>query len=145
MGAPPWLSARELAGAAPLSPNKAIKQTISQPRDGIPALPRPAGKLLLSAALIALGLSTCLACVWPEGELDDVPVEGLTQNPDYKLWPLWIWIYCIICWFIQVGGRAGGRAGAGRARQAGRRLRGGPEAPCGLGGAAFSTLRRPRP
>ena len=26
-----------------------------------------AGKLLLSAALIALGLSTTLACVWPKG------------------------------------------------------------------------------
>jgi H+-transporting ATPase len=64
---------------------------------------RCAGKLLLSAALLALGLSTCLACVWPKGSLDDVPVEGLTLS-DYKLWPLWIWIYCVICWFIQVRG-----------------------------------------
>jgi hypothetical protein len=41
----------------------------------------------------------CLhAC--PAGELDDVPVEGLTKS-DYKLWPLWIWIFCIIVWFIQ--------------------------------------------
>lgn len=74
-----------------------------------PRLPPPlAGKLLLSAALVALGISTALACVWPIGTLDDVPVEGLTRS-DYKLWPLWIWIFCIICWFIQV--RAPGQAG----------------------------------
>ncbi|GAB4816895.1 hypothetical protein N2152v2_003941 [Parachlorella kessleri] len=63
------------------------------------------GKLLMSAALVALGLSTTLACIWPEGTLDDVPVEGLTKG-DYKLWPLWIWIYCIIAWFIQASAAA---------------------------------------
>lgn len=55
------------------------------------------GKLLLGAALVALSLSTCLACVWPEGTLDHVPVEGLarTGGDDYTLWPLWIWIFCV--------------------------------------------------
>lgn len=60
---------------------------------------RPAW-ILLGAALTALGLSTVLSCIWPEGDLDHVPVEGLTLG-DYKLWPLWIWIFCIIVWWIQ--------------------------------------------
>lgn len=55
------------------------------------------GKLLMGAAMVALSLSTALACVWPEGELDHVPVEGLarTGGDDYTLWPLWIWIFCV--------------------------------------------------
>jgi hypothetical protein len=39
---------------------------------------------------------------WPEGELDGLPVMGLALG-DYTLMPLWIWIYCLIWWFIQVG------------------------------------------
>jgi len=55
------------------------------------------GKLLMGAALVALSLSTCLACVWPEGELDGVQVEGLARKggDDYTLWPLWIWLFCV--------------------------------------------------
>lgn len=34
------------------------------------------GKLLMGAALVALSLSTCLACVWPEGDLDHVQVRA---------------------------------------------------------------------
>lgn len=47
---------------------------------------------------MALSLSTVLACVWPEGELDHVPVEGLALKggDNYTLWPLWIWIFCVI-------------------------------------------------
>lgn len=59
------------------------------------------GKLLMAAATIALALSTILACIWPKGELDEVLVEGLTLNPDYKLWPLWVWLFCIVFWFVQ--------------------------------------------
>ncbi|PSC73000.1 p-type h+-atpase isoform C [Micractinium conductrix] len=61
------------------------------------------GKLLMSAATVALSLSIVLACVWPEGELDHVPVEGLALKggDNYTLWPLWVWLYCIFFWFIQ--------------------------------------------
>lgn len=56
------------------------------------------GKLLICAALCALSLSTALACVWPEGDLDHVQVEGLALQggDDYTLWPLWMWIFCIV-------------------------------------------------
>jgi len=86
------------------------------------------GTLLFGAAMIALGLSTTLACVWPEATLDSVAILGLTrqgkdvivpegvyaacgdlavdqpytlQFSDYTLWPLWVWIYCIVFWGIQ--------------------------------------------
>ncbi|EFN51245.1 hypothetical protein CHLNCDRAFT_37518 [Chlorella variabilis] len=61
------------------------------------------GKLLMAACCVALSLSTVLACIWPEGELDHVPVEGLALEggDNYTLWPLWIWIFCIVWWWIQ--------------------------------------------
>jgi H+-transporting ATPase len=34
------------------------------------------------------------------GELDGVAIEGLT-NGEYKLWPLWVWLFCIFFWFVQ--------------------------------------------
>jgi H+-transporting ATPase len=54
----------------------------------------------MTAATFSLGLSTLLACVWPKGETDHTPTEGLALG-EYRLWPLWIWIYCIIWWFLQ--------------------------------------------
>ncbi len=27
-------------------------------------------------------------------------IEGLT-NGEYKLWPLWVWLFCIFFWFVQ--------------------------------------------
>jgi hypothetical protein len=39
---------------------------------------------------------------WPKGELGGLPVMGLALG-DYKLMPRWIWIYCLVWWFIQVG------------------------------------------
>ena len=38
------------------------------------------GNLLMGAALVALSLSTCLACVWPEGDLDHVQVRGVESR-----------------------------------------------------------------
>ena len=65
----------------------------------LPACPPPAraGNLLLGAAGVALSLSTCLACVWPQGVLDHVMVEGLARKggDNYTLWPLWVWIFCV--------------------------------------------------
>ena len=56
--------------------------------------------VLAIAASISLIISTVLACAWPEGDLDGLPVMGLALG-EYKLLPLWVWIYCIIFWFIQ--------------------------------------------
>jgi hypothetical protein len=52
------------------------------------------------AAGVALGLSTIFASVWPEGHLDEIPTVGLSRRAP-QLMPLWIWLYCIVCWFIQ--------------------------------------------
>ena len=62
--------------------------------------------VLLAAAGVALSLSTTLACAWPRGTLDKQEVEGLAYG-SYTLMPLWIWIYCVFWWFVQVGGRGG--------------------------------------
>ncbi|PNH12031.1 putative proton ATPase 1B [Tetrabaena socialis] len=56
--------------------------------------------ILMCAAMVALSLSTALACAWPEGSLDRTPVQGLARGT-YTLMPLWIWIYCIFWWFVQ--------------------------------------------
>ncbi len=37
--------------------------------------------------------------------LDGLPVQGLALG-GYTLFPLWVWIYCIIWWIIQVGATA---------------------------------------
>jgi H+-transporting ATPase len=108
---------------------------------------RVPGKLLLAAATISLAISTVLACIWPNGKVDEVPTQGLvldpkyysahvkdtdgvtcapgtnndpctrfspdyydgvtvegyetTINKPYTLWPLWVWIFCVIFWWIQ--------------------------------------------
>jgi H+-transporting ATPase len=56
--------------------------------------------ILMGAAATALTLSTVLALSWPETYPDDVLVEGLGRRGPYGLW-FWIWLYCIIWWFIQ--------------------------------------------
>jgi len=58
------------------------------------------GKPLVGAVFISLTISTFLASFWPEGLLDGLPVMGLALG-EYTNMPLWIWIYCIIWWFIQ--------------------------------------------
>lgn len=50
--------------------------------------------------MLSLTISTVLACAWPEGMLDRIPVMGLARG-DYKLMPLWVWMYCLLFWFIQ--------------------------------------------
>jgi H+-transporting ATPase len=56
--------------------------------------------VLLICAAIALCISTTLALVWPCGVLDHVPVCGLAYVKGQKI-ALWVWIYCIIVFFIQ--------------------------------------------
>ena len=61
---------------------------------------RPA-MIILLGALCALGVSTVLATLWPDSSPSGVHVIGLAVGGGYMLWPLWVWIYCIIVWFIQ--------------------------------------------
>lgn len=60
------------------------------------------GVLLLGGACVALSLSTILACWWPESTIDHIHIAGLaTSRYSYKLFPLWVWVYCLIVWIIQ--------------------------------------------
>lgn len=64
------------------------------------------GVILFAAATVALGISTILGCLWPKGQIDGVQVQGLNVHvddgyDDYNLWPLWVWIYCIVFFFVQ--------------------------------------------
>jgi H+-transporting ATPase len=56
--------------------------------------------ILLGAACVALLLSTILACVWPTGETDGIPAEGLARDSPESL-AFWVWLYCIVWWFAQ--------------------------------------------
>jgi H+-transporting ATPase len=59
--------------------------------------------ILLGAAGFALGMSTVFACVWPMSRPDGIPTLGLERKEPLIL-PVWIWLYCIVWWFIQVSG-----------------------------------------
>ena len=60
---------------------------------------RPAN-ILLCAGGVALTCSTILSIVWPTSTLDGVYTMGLGRHKPYLL-ALYIWIYCIVWWFIQ--------------------------------------------
>ena len=61
---------------------------------------RPA-PVLIGAAALALSMSTLLACVWPMSRPDGIPTLGLERRGPHIL-PVYIWIYCIVWWIIQV-------------------------------------------
>jgi H+-transporting ATPase len=62
---------------------------------------RPA-TILMGAAALALSASTIVATSWPNSHPDGIETEGMGRtNP--KLLPLFVWIYCIIWWFLQDG------------------------------------------
>ena len=56
--------------------------------------------ILLLAALFALSLSTVLACFWPESTPDGIPAIGLLRV-EPKIFCLFIWLYCVLWWFLQ--------------------------------------------
>eukprot|EP00122_Pirum_gemmata_P000938 Pgem_evm1s841 len=60
---------------------------------------RPALVLFL-AACFSLMISTVVACTWPEDNKDEVPILGLARG-GYEILALWVWLYCIVWWFIQ--------------------------------------------
>ena len=61
---------------------------------------RPA-PILLGAGALALTLSTLLACIWPRSKPDGIPTLGL-ELKEPRILPVYLWIYCIIWWVIQV-------------------------------------------
>lgn len=71
------------------------------------------GTLLLGAAVVAMGTSTIIGCLWPATNPDNIPTTGLVVPlnvpgfPEYKLWPLWTWIYCIVWWWVQDAAKVG--------------------------------------
>nr|AAP30857.1 P-type H+-ATPase [Trypanosoma brucei] len=61
------------------------------------------GTILLVGAVISLVISTIAASVWKKSSSDGVPVEGLARGETVadRLYPLWVWIYCILWWIVQ--------------------------------------------
>jgi H+-transporting ATPase len=59
--------------------------------------------ILLIGAILSLATSTIVACFFPDGHPDNIPVRGLARGEQARdrLLPLWVWIYCIFWWFIQ--------------------------------------------
>jgi len=60
---------------------------------------RPAN-ILIGAGCVALSCSTIIACTWPKSSPDGIQTLGLGLRQPYGL-AAYIWIYCIIWWFIQ--------------------------------------------
>ena len=58
------------------------------------------------AAAIALSASTIIACTWPLSYPDNVETEGLAYEAPHLL-AIYIWIYCILWWFIQDAAKVG--------------------------------------
>eukprot|EP01038_Epipyxis_sp_PR26KG_P005480 gene5480-7588_t len=56
--------------------------------------------ILFAAATFALTTSTVLAIAWPSSTIDGIYVLGLGRREPYML-AVYIWIYCVIWWFIQ--------------------------------------------
>ncbi|GBG70142.1 hypothetical protein CBR_g6273 [Chara braunii] len=60
------------------------------------------GLLLFCGAFISLGISTIIASCFPKVEFEHMPLEGLAnRSAEYKLWTIWVWLYCVLWWFIQ--------------------------------------------
>jgi H+-transporting ATPase len=57
--------------------------------------------ILLGAGALALSASTIVACIWPHSRPDGIPTVGLERRMPYIL-PLYIWIYCLFWWLVQV-------------------------------------------
>jgi len=62
---------------------------------------RKPNPVLFCGCLFALSLSTTLSLVWPCSTLDNVPVCGLGYHESRQKIALWVWLYCIVVFFIQ--------------------------------------------
>ena len=56
--------------------------------------------ILFVAACFALASSTAIALAWPSSTIDGVYTLGLARRTPYAL-AVYIWIYCIVWWFVQ--------------------------------------------
>eukprot|EP01041_Mallomonas_annulata_P000544 gene544-1045_t len=56
--------------------------------------------ILFMAATFALSSSTIIACMLPRSTIDGIYVLGLAYHKPYAF-PVFIWLYCIIWWWIQ--------------------------------------------
>ncbi|EPY19422.1 H+-transporting ATPase [Strigomonas culicis] len=59
--------------------------------------------ILFIGAIISLLVSTMAAAFWHKTRPDEVLTEGLAWGDSLSetLLPLWVWIYCVVWWFIQ--------------------------------------------
>ena len=64
--------------------------------------------ILMLGAVGSLALSTCVAAFWPSSSPDGVHTVGLAQlsegQPEMasqRLMPIFVWLYCLVWWFIQ--------------------------------------------
>ena len=59
--------------------------------------------VLLIGAGISLLVSSLVASLLPDGTLDKIKIEGLSlgHGAGHKLMPVWVWLYCIVWWWIQ--------------------------------------------
>jgi len=69
-------------------------------------------RILTIAAASSLFVSTLAATFWPPGTIDGMHVAGLARafpgesmSDQSKLLPLYIWLYCLVWWFIQDGSK----------------------------------------
>jgi H+-transporting ATPase len=65
-------------------------------------------KILFFGAVGSLALSTCVAAFWPSSSPDGVHTVGLAQlsegqpdMPSQRMMPLFVWLYCLVWWFVQ--------------------------------------------
>ena len=63
-------------------------------------------RIVAIAAGVALTTSTIIACLWPMSYPDGVETEGLLYESPRSLF-VWIWIYCIVWWFVQDAAKVG--------------------------------------
>lgn len=59
--------------------------------------------VLLLGAGISLLVSSLVASLLPDGTLDNIKIDGLSNGSGsaHKALPVWVWIYCIVWWLIQ--------------------------------------------
>lgn len=61
---------------------------------------RPAN-VLVFGAFCALLSSTMIGSFFPDTTLSGVRIKGLATGDGYSLWPLWLWLYCLVWWLLQ--------------------------------------------
>ncbi|CUG94195.1 P-type H+-ATPase, putative [Bodo saltans] len=59
-------------------------------------------KILMGGALISLAVSSIVGCFWPVSSPDSIQTMGLVHGSgNTHMLPLWVWLYCLVWWFIQ--------------------------------------------